>query len=200
LEIARTTQSSFYLLTTQEHGFNGQILYCSLHFVAHFDHSVPLYKPSRREYTRSDPCHDRRLTQDINALSESFNTLRQTPGHFQGGTYDREVDGPKGKKFQVMKALAETLGVPGTPAADILQTMGKPDELTSKLDVVENVEIEMMPGPIIGSDDDSALASTSEQGSYYLVYYWRGSHDYLYFKVDTVSEKVTASGWYNALD
>jgi len=139
-------------------------------------------------------------TQDINALSESFNTLRQTPGHFQGGTYDREVDGPKGKKFQVMKALAETLGVPGTPAADILQTMGKPDELTSKLDVVENVEIEMMPGPIIGSDDDSALASTSEQGSYYLVYYWRGSHDYLYFKVDTVSEKVTASGWYNALD
>jgi len=100
-----------------------------------------------------------------------------------------------------MKALAETLGLPGTPAADILQTMGKPDDLASKLDEVESIGIEMMPGPIIGSDDHPAPASsTSKQDSYYLVYYWRGRHDYLYFKVDAISEKVITSDWYNALD
>ncbi|KAF9274374.1 hypothetical protein BGZ68_000731 [Mortierella alpina] len=34
----------------------------------------------------------------------------------------------------------------------------------------------------------------------YLVYMWRGYHDYLWFRVDRDADKVVASDWYHAYE
>lgn len=44
-----------------------------------------------------------------------------------------------------IKALGDHLGLPGTPAADILSKLGKPDELTPTLDHSQ-ASIQTMPG------------------------------------------------------
>jgi len=44
-----------------------------------------------------------------------------------------------------LKALGDQLGLPGTPAADILSKLGKPDELTPTLDHSQ-ASIQTMPG------------------------------------------------------
>lgn len=45
------------------------------------------------------------------------------------------------------KALGDQLGLPGTPAADILSKLGKPDELTPTLDHSQ-VSVQTMPGKL----------------------------------------------------
>ena len=34
----------------------------------------------------------------------------------------------------------------------------------------------------------------------YLVYYWRGRHDFLYFEMDEATETIRKSDWYQALE
>lgn len=45
------------------------------------------------------------------------------------------------------KALGDQLGLPGTPAADILSKLGKPDELTPTLDHSQ-ISVQTMPGKL----------------------------------------------------
>ncbi|KAF7729228.1 hypothetical protein EC973_004757 [Apophysomyces ossiformis] len=129
---------------------------------------------------------------NLSALAQKFQELRSRPGKYGGGEHDEVVDSPDGEKFQVMKALGDQLGLPGTPAATILSHLGKPDELTLML---PQAALPTMPGPAIMTE--SAQADPSQQQPFYFVYYWRHKHDYLYFKIDPTKETVITSQWFN---
>ncbi|KAI9209709.1 uncharacterized protein BJ171DRAFT_6271 [Polychytrium aggregatum] len=131
---------------------------------------------------------------NLSALSAEFSTLRSVKGHFEGGDdFIPDVDGPNGKKRQTMNALLAVLGQPGTPAASIFEAMGKPDEVSTSPDVFQNA-VPLLPGPVVPT---AGAPQTSE--AMYLIYYWRGRHDYLYFQVDA-GENVVRAAWFNALD
>ncbi|KAG0171882.1 hypothetical protein DFQ28_008534 [Apophysomyces sp. BC1034] len=134
---------------------------------------------------------------NLTALAQRFQELRSRPGKYGGGEHDEVVDSPDGEKFQVMEALGDQLGLPGTPAADILSRLGKPDELTLMLP--HNV-VPTMPGPAILSGSVEAESLRQQQQPFYFVYYWRHKHDYLYFKIDPVKETVITSQWYNTAE
>jgi hypothetical protein len=89
------------------------------------------------------------------------------------------------------------LGLPGTPAADILSSLGKPDEFTPSLDNTPASVLTMpgkkviciylfffsnsfFKGPAIPSGGASAEGG---QQAYYFRYYVQPKKDYLYFKV-----------------
>lgn len=98
-----------------------------------------------------------------------------------------DVDGYGGKKRKIMEALAETLGKKGATASKILEAMGPPDEIVPKVGATNVGPLEAagpgaiiggMPGPVISGDGPNAsVAGTGKP--YFLVYHWRGRHDYL---------------------
>ncbi|KAL9548557.1 hypothetical protein MBANPS3_005627 [Mucor bainieri] len=136
--------------------------------------------------------------ENVNTLAEKYQSLRNVPGKVGGGEYDERVDSASGEKYQVMKALGDQLGLPGTPAADILSKLGKPDELTPTLDHSQ-ASIQTMPGPAIpASGDGNANESSANQQSFYFVYNLVPKKHYLYFKIDPVNEKVITSDWHKS--
>ncbi|KAF9371570.1 hypothetical protein CPB97_001892, partial [Podila verticillata] len=49
---------------------------------------------------------------DLVALGQTFQTLREIQGHFDGGDFNPVVDAPNGEKHQVMQKLYEAYGKP----------------------------------------------------------------------------------------
>jgi len=131
--------------------------------------------------------------ESLQSLGQEYQMLSDKPGHMQinRGEFDRTVDGFNGRKHVVMKELAAVLGKPGTPSQEVIAIMGKPNDVTTSIS--PTTSIPLMPGPIIGS-----AGQTPAQGPFYLVYYWRAKHDYLWFKIDTDTQQVLESGWYMA--
>ncbi|KAG0369956.1 hypothetical protein BGZ54_008259 [Gamsiella multidivaricata] len=152
------------------------------------------------------------------ALGQSFQNLRSIKGHWDGGEANPAVDNFNGEKHQTLQKLGEYFGKPGTSAADILATMGQPDEMKQTMD--EAFQASLMPGPMIGGTDASVGAANATgaglgdvsttmmpSGStnagpqvMYFIYKWRGNHDYLWFKIDAVKEQVIESSWYHAYE
>ncbi|SAM09582.1 hypothetical protein [Absidia glauca] len=112
---------------------------------------------------------------NLHALGEEYQQLRHV-------TAGKGSDEQQEKKYLVLNTIVEQLGLPGTPAADILSTLGKPDELVPLLQ--HDASAMMMPGPVMGG------SSTAARPPYYFVYYNKGKHDYFYFKIDSVKETL----------
>ncbi|CAO3590596.1 unnamed protein product [Absidia cylindrospora] len=125
---------------------------------------------------------------NLHALGEEFQQLRRQFGK-DLCPQDQE------RKQQVMNSIVEQLGLPGTPAADILSTLGKPNEMVPLLqyDNDQQVSAQLMPGPVV--DGDGQQTASAVRPPYYFVYYCRGKHDHYYFKIDSVKETVITSDW-----
>ncbi len=121
-------------------------------------------------------------------LSMDFQQLRKIKGHFDGGEYNADVDGFQGKKHTLLLKLGEILGKPGTESSLIVQYLGEPDD-------TEAEGVVLMPGPYMVEKVDNG---STQEPNIKMIYNWRGKHDYLYFKVNPVSQLVEKSGWYHA--
>ncbi|ORZ26716.1 hypothetical protein BCR41DRAFT_318784 [Lobosporangium transversale] len=134
------------------------------------------------------------ISAEFQALGQSLQNLRNIKGHWDGGESNPAVDNFNGEKHQTLMKLGEYFGKPGTPAADILTTMGQPDEIRQSMD--EAFHASLMPGPVVGGTG----GPTASANVMYFIYKWRGNHDYLWFKVDATTEKVLESSWYHAYE
>ncbi|KAJ9052552.1 hypothetical protein DSO57_1033044 [Entomophthora muscae] len=146
-------------------------------------------------------------TQDIASLIKSFNQFRAN---------SRDADTKfNGNTHQLMKDLQKHFGKKGTDAGEIIKALGKPDQMAPQIPEITRDEIlkksdseaadakmpggimpPLAPGPFMGT----SISDSGSSDSYYLVYEWRGKHDYMYFKVNAQTEKVISSDWYHALD
>ncbi|KAI8339988.1 hypothetical protein BC941DRAFT_468264 [Chlamydoabsidia padenii] len=118
---------------------------------------------------------------NLHTLGEEYQQLRHIAT--DKGSDEQQLE----RKYNVMNTIVEQLGLPGTPAADILSTLGKPDELVPLLQ--NDATSLMMPGPVMEGQSSTA------RPPYYFVYYCRGKQDSFYFKIDSVKETVITSDW-----
>jgi hypothetical protein len=134
----------------------------------------------------------------LQILSKEWNTLRETPGHWNGQPFNAEVDAPQGRKKQVMDVLFSSLKNE-KDATKVISVLGNPDNVVQKLPGVSNEPnaVPLMPGPIVASGSSESTDETKE--FYYLIYQWRNKHDYLWFKI-SADEQVVASDWYHAYE
>ncbi|KAG0234398.1 hypothetical protein B0O80DRAFT_485336 [Mortierella sp. GBAus27b] len=136
------------------------------------------------------------VTPEFATLGQSYQALRVQKGHWDGEESNPPIDNFNGEKHQTMQKLGEYFGKPGTPAANILENMGQPDEVKQTMD--EAFHASLMPGPVIG--EGVATETKADQQAIYFVYKWRGNHDYLWFKIDPSKEEVIESAWYHAYE
>ncbi|KAG0028165.1 hypothetical protein BGZ82_008574 [Podila clonocystis] len=161
------------------------------------------------------------VSSEFQALGQNFQNIRKIKGHWDGGDSNPATDNFNGEKHQLLQKLGEYFGKPGTPAANVLATMGEPDEIKPSLDEIGQASL--MPGHLVGGGGGmhaagghghAPLATGAGLGDFsttmmpsqeptqvmYFIYKWRGNHDYLWFKVDALEEQVVQSSWYHAYE
>ncbi|CAF0988242.1 unnamed protein product [Didymodactylos carnosus] len=121
----------------------------------------------------------------LTAASETYKSLKNVQGHWQGKPFNTDVDAPNSKKEVSMKYLQEYLGKVGTSADDILNLMGKPDKELDKPDIELVHEL-------------NRQSYQCQDGTKIWIYEWRGMHDYVYFLIK--DNKVALSAWYYAYE
>lgn len=123
----------------------------------------------------------------IENLAAEFKTLRTQKGHFEGGLWNDDVDKWMGRKHQIMIELGSHLGTGEYSTDQVIDLLAPPDLIARE-----------------GDDFFELVSSMSEfekpaAGSYeLLIYYWRGTHDVLYFTAQ--GERIINSGWWYAGD
>jgi hypothetical protein len=131
--------------------------------------------------------HDDLAMDSIEDIAAEFRNLRETKGHFEGGTWDDDVDKWMGRKHQVMIQLGSHLGTGEYSEAELVQLLAPPDLIAGEGDEFYT---------LINNLSDFAKPAA---GSYeFLIYYWRGTHDFLYFT--SQDETIINSGWWYALE
>ncbi|KAJ3416997.1 hypothetical protein HDV05_007479 [Chytridiales sp. JEL 0842] len=129
--------------------------------------------------------------EQISAFAADFAVLRTIKGHFEGGEWNDDVDKYNGKKHLALIALGQYFGKPSTPLQTLAETMGSPDEVVPYTEPTAD----QMPGPILSANPSASLLNTETVGDIYVIYYWRGRRDFLWFLVDG-EQKVVKSDWY----
>jgi hypothetical protein len=121
----------------------------------------------------------------IQELADEFKSLRAPEGHFGGGTWNDDVDKWMGRKHRLMIELGARLGAGAYGRTRAVDLLGAPDAIAREGDALHDLirnraEFERPAG-----------------GPYeFLVYHWRGEHDFLYLTVR--EETVLGAGWWYA--
>jgi len=128
---------------------------------------------------------DNLATASVQDIAAEFRNLRTIKGHFEGGTWKDDVDKWMGRKHQLMIQLGSRLGAGEYSKTQIIQWLGSPDLIARE------------------GDDTFDLVSSLPKfekpatGPYeLLIYYWRGTHDFLY--LTSQGESIINSGWWYA--
>jgi putative lipoprotein len=101
--------------------------------------------------TQGNPGPVEMVLSNVAGLAREYQELRTQKGHWNGGTFNPDLDSPGGRLRVIMGALGETLGQPPFQKNQIVALMGEPDSIVDK------------------------------DGAEQLIYLWRNWHDYLYF-------------------
>ena len=130
------------------------------------------------------PTHTPPMPPELVQLAAEFQTLRPIFGHFAGGTWHDDVDQWQGRKHQVMLALATELGSGAYGRSQLTTLLGSADHIVTGGDSLFKM---------IQSSPEYEKLNTSEV---FLVYEWRGTHDFLFFAI--TDDHVNGSGWWYA--
>ncbi|KAG0213135.1 hypothetical protein BGX28_004961 [Mortierella sp. GBA30] len=126
---------------------------------------------------------------DLRDLGDSFRYWRLFHGKWDdsnSGLEDKDVeadvDSYNGRKYNVMEKLRMAVCDVDTWANEILQNMGLPDEASIN-----------KPGPMNSTDPKDRPPTDFE----FLLYKWRGYHDYLWFQIDPSTDYVMECEWFH---
>jgi hypothetical protein len=121
----------------------------------------------------------------IDTIAAEFREIRKIKGHFGGGQWNDNVDRWGGRKHKLMIELGERLSREKYSKNDMIKLMDPPDQIARTGDDLYRW-ITSQPG------NNTVTEPTPE----YLVYYWRGKHDFLYFTC--MNGAIINSGWWHA--
>lgn len=124
------------------------------------------------------------IDNDLVSLANEFQALRDIPGQFSGGEWIDEVDAWQGHKHEVMLALGERLADGEYGRAQLTTLLGPADHIVTGGDPLFDL-IQSLP-------EYETIAQSDE----FLIYEWRGTHDFLFFA--SQEEQIIASGWWYA--
>jgi hypothetical protein len=121
----------------------------------------------------------------IQAMADGFRSLRAIQGHFGGGAWNDDVDKWMGRKHQLMIELGDRLGEGAYGRARVVDLLGTPDATARQGDALYELI------------DSQPEFERPAGGAYeFLIYHWRGEHDFLYFT--SRGEAILNSGWWYA--
>ena len=133
----------------------------------------------------SPPLSSPPFADDLILLADEFQALRDIPGQFSGGEWHDEVDQWQGRKHQAMLALGQRLGDGAYSRAQLTTLLGPADHIVTGGDALLFERIQSLP-------EFETFAASEE----FLVYEWRGTHDFLFFAIQ--NDHITTSGWWYA--
>jgi hypothetical protein len=123
----------------------------------------------------------------VEVIAEELRSLRAIKGHFEGGVWDDRVDQWGGRKQELMTQLGSRFGLGTNTNAQVVDLLGPPDQIVREGDrLFEMVARQSIP-------ERSAHDSLE-----LLIYYWRGAHDFLYFRSN--GRNILGSGWWYAYE
>lgn len=121
----------------------------------------------------------------IENLAAEFREIRKIKSHFDGGKWTDDVDQWNGHKHRLMVELGIRLADGKFHKSDIIRFLQPPDQIAQKgNDLFDRIMTHLS-------------WDSSRDGPYeFLVYYWRGMHDFLYFTCQ--NDVIVDSGWWYA--
>ena len=133
---------------------------------------------------QADRCY-RAIDTGLERAGAEFKRLRLTRGHFAGGSWNDDVDQWMGKKHRLMRELESHLVAGGYQKTCAIQLLGSPDQVVGR-------GHRLYPAIVSVYGGEKDLVASDE----YLVYYWRGGHDFLFFT--SRAGRLIDSGWWSA--
>lgn len=120
----------------------------------------------------------------LRQLAAEFKTLRATKGQFNGAEWNADVDQWTGRKHSLLIELGQSLSS-GYDRVDVIRLLDPPDRIVRSGDSLFDM-IRKVPG----------YDAPGKAAAEYLVYYWRGEHDFLFFECQ--GDAVVSSDWWYA--
>jgi len=121
----------------------------------------------------------------VEQIADEFKKTRAIKGHFDGGAWNDEADKWMGRKHRLMIELGLRLAGGRYEKSDIIRLLDPPDRIAGKGDYLFEQ---------IVSEKQYDLSTPYSYE--FLVYYWRGRHDFLFFTCQ--DGVITNSGWWYA--
>ena len=132
------------------------------------------------------------VDQRITTLLGEYKELRQRRTQLAPGSFDKGLSDAGGRLSKVLSSLGDELGHPPFTEKVITACMGEPDAIRSHAEMGSLLEIYNREQQKTGHKIESR-----EQRKY-LIYFWRGWHDFLFF----ISEDgvIVDHGWWFAYE
>jgi hypothetical protein len=116
-----------------------------------------------------------RLNKQVVALISQYKELRERRHPLPDGIYDKDLRDHGGKLHRILSSLGTELGHPPSTKQLIVECVGEPDSIKNGRQMARFLGIHerelKKPGRQMRPKQDRE----------YLVYYWRGGHDFLFF-------------------
>ena len=131
------------------------------------------------------------LDKKVVALIKQYKELRERR-HLPEGVYDKDLRDHGGKLHRVLQSLGTELGHPPSTRKIIVGCLGEPDAIKGHAAMVPYLGIYERERQKAGREP------RAKRDREYLVYYWRGGHDFMFF----ISEDglIVDHGWWFAYE
>jgi hypothetical protein len=145
---------------------------------------------SARADDSGNRCHG--LDKDVATLVNEYRELRERYRQLPQGTFDHDLQADGGKFHKVLYSLGERLGRPPYTKRTIVGCLGEPDAVKNGRQMGHFLDIYQRESKKAGRK------VLEKPGRVYLIYYWRGGHDFLFF----ISEggRIVDHGWWFAYE
>ena len=132
------------------------------------------------------------LDRKVVALINQYKELRERRRHLPEGVYDKDLRDHGGKLQTVLQALGRELGHPPYTRKIVVGCLGEPDAIW------KDAQIAPYLGIYERERKKAGRKPRAKRDREYLVYHWRGGHDFLFF----ISEDglIVDHGWWFAYE
>jgi hypothetical protein len=136
------------------------------------------------------PCQG--LDKNVVALINQYKELRERRRHLADGVYDKDLRDHGGKLHRVLESLGTELGRPPYTKKIIVGCLGDPDAIWNDVQIAPYLGIYERERRKPGQEP------RAKRDREYLVYYWRGGHDFMFFI--NQGGRIIDHGWWFAYE
>ncbi|HYG79751.1 MAG TPA: hypothetical protein VD861_05150 [Pyrinomonadaceae bacterium] len=134
----------------------------------------------------------RGLDANVSALVSEYRGLRERRGRLPQGTFDQDLQADGGRFHRVLYSLGLEMGRPPYTRRTVVGCLGEPDAVKNGKQMRPFLDIYQRELRKAGRE------VPLKPGRVYLIYHWRGGHDFLFFI--TEGGRVVDHGWWFAYE
>ena len=144
-------------------------------------------------FCRADPIEQRKKpARNVADLARQYRELRAKRRQLPAGTRLKELDDSGGKLSETLAALGDELGHPPHTKKAVVEYLGEPDAVFGQREMNKFLGVYYRDRP------ESDRRADEQRDRKYLIYFWRGWHDLLFFI--TEQGAVVDHGWWFAYE